>query len=377
MRIGFLSTDWGDHADMLPGGCTWIRMIHPQMALANAGIETFIGEIGWDDKQGFVAVHPVHRLRKNAPGVITNYDLCHDNLDVVVIKLFMHKDAPSYIEKARSLGQTVIIDTDDHFENLPSDNLAFRTTDPKTNPDNNRNHLMKTYSKVNGIIASTDFLHERMSKYNNNVYLVENSLFPEHFIKKYDMANDKPVIGWVGMMLWRVEDIKGMAGIIKPFIEQNDLMIHHSGAVNDNLTWFADAMGISPERLTTLGPARPTTYPNILMPIDIGIVPLTNNTFNEAKSYLKGLEFAFSNIPFIASGTFEYKKLANDGVGFVADKPKDWIKHLNHLLDPNNRKLAAEKAYDVVSKKYTIYNRVSEWYNAIMSIHNSNPNKRG
>ena len=127
MRIGFLSTDWGDHADMLPGGCTWIRMMHPQMALRNAGVEVFIGEVGWIEEQGFVVVHPIERLRKNFPGVITKYPVFEGNLDVVVLKLFMHKDACYYIDKARALGQTVIIDTDDHFENLPSDNLASKS----------------------------------------------------------------------------------------------------------------------------------------------------------------------------------------------------------------------------------------------------------
>lgn len=377
MRVGFLSTDWGDHANMQGGGCTWIRMQHPQMALRNIGVETFIGEIGWDEQQGFVCVHPVERLKMGKPGIIKNYSSCQGNLDVVILKLFMHKDTSEYIKKARALGQTVIIDTDDHFENLPPDNLAFRTTDPKANPENNRNFMIKSYSDVNGIIASTDFLYQRMAKYNKDVKLVENSLFPEHFIKRYDTAKNKPVIGWIGMMLWRVEDIKGMAGVIGPFIESNDLMVHHSGAVNDNPTWFAEALNISPERLTTLPPGPPLAYPNLLMPIDIGLVPLTNNTFNEAKSYLKGLEYVFSNIPFIATKTTEYQKLASNGVGLVAEKPIEWIKHLNYLLDSDNRKKLAEHSYDFAMQNYTIHKQVYKWLDAIISIHENNVNRRG
>lgn len=376
MRVGFLSTDWGDHANMQGGGCTWIRMQHPQIALKNIGVQAFVGEIGWSDTQGFVCVHPIERLKKGAAGVIKNYTSCEGNLDVVILKLLMHKDTSEYIKKARALGQTIIIDTDDHFENLPPDNLAFRTTDPKANPDNNRNFMIKSYSEVDGIIASTDFLYNRMIKYNNNVKLVENSLFPEHFIKRYDTAKDKPVIGWIGMMLWRVEDIRDMAGIIGPFIESNDLMVHHTGAVNDNPMWFAEAINISPERLTTLPPAPPLAYPKLLMPIDIGIVPLTNNTFNEAKSYLKGLEYAFTNIPFIATRTVEYEKLASSGVGFTADKPKEWIKHLNFLLDQDNRRKSAEQAYEIAMKSHNTHIHVYKWLDAIISIHESNKKHR-
>lgn len=377
MRIGFLSTDWGDHQDMLPGGCTWVRMFHPQISLQKYGIETFIGEIGWDDNQGFVCVHPVERLNKSTAGVITEYPMSHDNLDVVVLKLFMHKDASNLIEKARSLGQTVIIDTDDHFENLPSDNMAHRTTDPKNNPDNNRSHFIKSYSKANGIIASTDFLYEKMCKFNQNVHIVENSLFPEHFIRRHDSSGNKPVIGWIGMMHWRTDDIKDMAGILKPFVEKHDLRIHHSGAVLDTPSWFADILGIDAERLTTLPPARPMYYPNMLMPIDIGIVPLTNNSFNEAKSYLKGLEFVFSNIPFVATGTKEYKKLSSSGIGRTATKPSEWIRHLESLLDPEVRKAEAEKSYNLALQNHNIHNVSEKWLNAIMAIHEGNTKRRG
>lgn len=377
MRVGFLSTDWGDHADWQPGGCTWIRMFHPQMALRAKGIETYIGEIGWHEQEGFVCVEPVNRLIQGNRNVITKYSSYVGDLDVIILKLFMHETASEYIKKARALGQTVIIDTDDHFENLPQDNLAFRTTDPKLNPDNNRNHMIKSYSDANGIIASTDFLFEKMSKFNRNVKLVQNSLFPEHFIKRYDTAGDKPVIGWVGMMLWRVDDIEDMAGVLKPFIEKHDLRIHHSGAVMDNKNWFAEALKVDPERLTTLFPARPKYYPHNLMPIDIGIVPLTNNTFNQAKSFLKGLEYAFSNIPFVATATNEYKKLANEGAGRVASKPSEWVRHLEALLDPEVRKAESKKTYDIVYEKHNIHNVSQNWIDAIIAIHETNSNRRG
>jgi hypothetical protein len=41
--------------------------------------------------------------------------------------------------------------------------------------------------------------------------------------------------------------------------------------------------------------------------IHVGLVPLTRGPFNEAKSYLKGLEYAAAGIPFIATPTEEYQ----------------------------------------------------------------------
>lgn len=369
MRIGFLSTDWGDHIEGQPGGCTNVRMMGPGMQLTTIGHQVMVGEIGWKDGEGFVAVKPVERLKFRNRGVITKYDECFDKLDVVILKLFMHHDASKYIELAKSFGQTVIIDTDDHFEQLPEDNLAFITTDPQRHPDNNREHLIATYSVADGIIASTKFLEERMRKYNSNVYRVSNSLDPSNFLYRIDLAGDKPTIGWVGIMMWRVEDLKGVAGALKTVINGDDLRFHHSGIMLDRRNWAADTIGIDPEKMTAFTGARPQYYGNLFMPIDIGIVPLTKNQFNEAKSNLKGLEYALSGIPFVASDTKEYRDLADMGVGRIAKTSKDWIKHLRQLRDPEVRQEERQRGYQIVSRYFNLNYTKYKWSEAIELIH--------
>ena len=57
--------------------------------------------------------------------------------------------------------------------------------------------------------------------------------------------------------------------------------------------------------------------------LDTGIVPLQRSRFNEAKSNLKGLEYAALGVPFVASPTAEYERLAESkfeaGRGTIAD----------------------------------------------------------
>jgi hypothetical protein len=369
MRIGFLSIDWGDHLDGLPGGCTNVRMMIPGLNLNKIGHQVMVGEVGWKDGEGFVAVKPVERLKYKKPGVIKNYAEAFDKLDVVVLKLFMHKDASKYIELAKSYGQTVIVDTDDHFEKLPEDNLAFITTDPKRNPENNREHLIKTYLAADGIIASTKFLEERMLKYNDTVYRVGNSLDPSTFIYRLDNAGNKPTVGWVGMMMWRVEDLKCVSAPIKTFVERHDLKFHHSGIMLDKPHWIAEALNIDASRVSGFSGSRPQYYGHIFMPIDIGIVPLTNNQFNEAKSSLKGMEYALSGIPFVASDTQEYRDLADAGAGRVAKTNKDWLKHLNKLVDPDVREEDRRNNFSVVANQFNVNLVKYKWSEAIELIH--------
>jgi glycosyltransferase involved in cell wall biosynthesis len=331
--------------------------------------QVLVGEVGWKDGEGFVAVKPVERLKSRKPGVIKNYSEAFDKLDVVVLKLFMHKDASKYIELAKSYGQTVIVDTDDHFEKLPEDNLAFITTDPKRSPDNNREHLIKTYSVADGIIASTKFLEQRMLKYNDTVYRVGNSLDPKTFLYRIDLSGNKPTVGWVGMMMWRVEDLKSVSAPIKTFVERNNLKFHHSGIMLDRPHWIAEALNIDESRVTGFSGARPQYYGNIFTPIDIGIVPLTTNQFNEAKSSLKGMEYALSGVPFVASDTQEYRDLADAGAGRVAKTNKDWNKHLNKLLDPEVREEDRQKNFNVVANQFNVNLVKYKWSEAIELIH--------
>jgi hypothetical protein len=80
---------------------------------------------------------------------------------------------------------------------------------------------------------------------------------------------------------------------------------------------FADQSGIDPKRLKTL-PMQPMNRYHLMFQMDIGLVPLNDIPFNRAKSFIKGLEYTASGIPFVAQGTGEYELLATDGVGRVA-----------------------------------------------------------
>lgn len=372
-----LSSDWGDYHESSPGGCTWIRMFGPAAELNALGIETVIGEVGWRDEEGFVAVPTQDRLIMGNRGPIKNPKVYSGNIDVIVLKLWMWHEANDYIKKAQELGQTIIIDIDDWFHGLPTTNIAFQTTHPDRDATWNRNHMLRTYGVVDGLITSTKFLYDYYSKSNKNTYQVYNSLKPSYFVKRADVAGRKPTIGWVGIMIWRSGDIEELQGWLGDFIERNDLMFHHAGINYENPKEFAEIARVNPERLKGTPGASPQYYGNILLPMDIGIVPLNSLPFNEAKSNLKGLEYAMSGIPFVAYASHEYKLLESEGAGNTARKPREWLKHLERLLDPDVRKEQADRGYELVVDKYNIEKVVHLWIEAIEKIHHANPRRRG
>ena len=376
MKIGMLSADWGDYVTSSPGGCTWIRFFGPAGEMNNLGIHTVIGEVGWVDGEGFVAVPTVDRLKQQTRGPIKDPSSYEGGLDVIILKLWMWHEANDLIKKAQDLGQTIIIDIDDWFHGLPTTNIAFQTTHPDKDATWNRNHMLATYRNVDGLITSTEFLNDFYSKHNKNCYQVHNSLKPQYFIKRYDAAGWKPTIGWVGIMIWRSGDIEELRGWLGPFLDKYDLRFHHAGINPEDPKEFARIANIDPERLNGTTGASPQNYCDLLLPMDIGIVPLNSLPFNEAKSSVKGLEYAMTGIPFVAYASSEYKKLELEGAGNTAKKPMQWIKNMERLLDPAVRKEQADRGYELVSTKYNVENVVHLWIEAIEKIVKANPKSR-
>lgn len=371
MRIAFLSADWANHQYADGGGCTWMRCITVADKLNKIGHEAVVGETGWKDDEGFVAVHPSNRLHANVRGPITNYEMYFGNVDIVVFKLFMWHDCSNLIKRAKALGQTIIIDIDDFFDGLPLDNIAYHSTHKDADPLWNREHMLKSYYEVDGLITSTKFLYDFYKDRNENISIVRNALNFSNFYRRMDFAGFRPTVGWAGILAWRQDDLKELQGALGPFLEDNNLKFHHAGIILDNPYGICPLLGINNERLIGTTGTNPQFYSNILAPIDVGIVPLTSNKFNEAKSSLKGLEYAASGIPFIATPTYEYRLLNEEGAGRLAARKRDWIKHLNALRDPDIRNEEAKKNYDIVFEKYNLDNRVYEWEKVILDIHNS------
>jgi glycosyltransferase involved in cell wall biosynthesis len=369
MRIGFISSDWADFQVGSPGGCTWIRMMSIANYLNTVGHESVCGEIGWKDGEGFVVAPTSLRLSQNSRAPIENPAGAFDKLDVVVIKLFMWHKAQEMIEKAREYGQVVIIDIDDWFMGLPQTNIAFHTTHRNKDDKWNRDHMHKSYTAADALIHSTEFLANNYGKQNKNNYIVRNSVDPNLFLKRFDRAGKYPTIGWVGIMLWRQHDVEKLQGIIGPFVEKHDLMFYHAGMLMDKPKQFAELTKMDPERLVEVTGTNVWNYGNILLNMDIGLVPLDMIPFNEAKSSLKGIEYAMSGIPFIASGTKEYKLLNQDGAGRIATKPAEWIKHLESYLDQDVRRAEAQKGYEVVIEKYNLQTKIHEWSDTIIEIY--------
>lgn len=348
IRVAYLSNEWTrlPNEGLIPGGCTYYRCFLPMHA---ARFDGAMGRPAWTSQYGF--------------GVNEGSDKATFGYSVVVLKQIMDRWLPHQIEVAQALGQKIIVDVDDFYHDLHPANNAYKTTDPEVNKVRNRDIYEQIIRSADMLIVSTPELMNFYGGWNKNVRMIRNSVYPSQFTKR-EVTREKPVIGWVGALGYRSGDIETLRTWLPDFLEDNDLIFQHSGHVPSHGD-FAEQSGINPERLRTL-PMQPMNRYHLLFQMDIGLVPLNDIPFNRAKSFIKGLEYAASGIPFVAQALPEYEKLWEDGVGLVAVSPEDWVEKVGSLLDYKTRKRAAGANYAMMLKHHTITQREDEWRQVIL-----------
>lgn len=353
--IGYLTTDWAWGTDPLqPNGCAWYRCVLPGMELEKRGWNVGVGVPGFNQKDGF--------------GMVTGVGKAVHGWDILVFKLIMQKDALDGIDRALELGQKIVVDVDDFFDGLSPTNRAYDATDPEKNPENNREIYAKIIERSFAVICSTQFLFDYYSKIHKNVFLVRNGIDAERYRlmhyenrKRQSLRPNRITLGWVGATPWRSGDLELLSGFIGNYILMNgkNVRFQHSGHLPDSPS-AADQLGIDKQFVTT-NPLVPIgSYPKLFNGIDVGIVPLSGIPFNEAKSFIKGLEYAAAGIPFVASPSSEYKFLFDSGIGRIASTEEEWIYHFNELRDIRLRREEARMNLERL-QNFSIEKRGDDW----------------
>lgn len=349
MKIGFFSLDWsnipGPDGAPSPGGAGWYRCILPAIELERASVSTCYG--------GSIGVKPSGSL------VIRDWNKnLHADCDIIVIQRWMAANTRELILRARSTGQIIVNDVDDYYDGLDTRNSAWLSSHPKVNPDANRNHYRAALAASSAITVSTPFLREKMGRLGRPVHLIPNAIDLDRWPQGDPAQN---TIGWIGMTAFRSGDLETLRGTIGPWCRKNHFNVFHGGATKTDVDEVAKRLDLGGDTSFRSEEARSIfRYPEFFTNFGIGIVPLNENSFNEAKSFIKGLEYAAAGLPFVATDTTEYSSLASRGIGRTASRPKDWIKQFNALLDPEVRVKEGARNRERVAA-FDIKKRIVEW----------------
>lgn len=352
-KVAFLTHDYWkvDSGGYVPGGVAWVRCYQPMKFLGAAGWKAMMSYPDFDEEKGFGAQVPKEK--------ISGY-----GWDVVVLKGIKEDKAVEMVKRSKELGQRVVVDVDDLITNIHHSNKARSAFDPKKDKHINYEHHEEICANADMITVTTPFLYQHYRKFCKHVEIVRNGIDYERYPVKIHTTT-KPKIGWVGSTSWRSNDLWVLSPFMTDLLRQHKLKFHHSGHAPKPHKPFWEQAGVQKELVEVEPGAATTVYPRLFNEIDIGVVPLNLPLdFNEAKSALKGLEYAAAGIPFVASPSGEYKRLASMGIGRIASTPDEWVTHLTELLDPEVRQAEATKARELLVH-HSAFRRGFDWLGAL------------
>lgn len=265
----------------------------------------------------------------------------HTQPDVIVYQTPLHDGQINSLKYMKEFFPHVVLiyEIDDLLTNIPIENKAFYNQYKDSSA-----RIKRALQYCDKMVVSTQPLAEAFSKYSDNIRVIPNYLSRNIWGNLVSLRNqsEKLRVGWAGSMFH-----KGDLQIIKRLIID----------FKDTVQWVF--MGMAPEGLEDEieyhQPVALNQYPQKLasLNLDLALVPLEQNSFNEAKSNLRLLEFGILAWPVICTDIYPYQEAP---VRRVKNRYKDWKKAFEEMIaNPEN----LHKEGDVL-KKWVMDNYILE-----------------
>ena len=293
----------------------------------------------WAKYKSTVALDQIQRLMEMADVIVVGYIVQDYGLAILQAckELFKHKP--------------ILLEIDDYCLDINNYSPAHHAYKPGSEAPEAIMAQMKT---LDGVIVSTPYLKKQYAEYNNNIYIIPNTIDFNIWdkLKPGKPKNKRIRIGWCGAATHN-EDL----AFIKPIIYK--LLDKYS-----NIEFFfaagAPQFFIKKHKRIICNNAwhNPYDYPQSLKSkhFDIGLAPLLDNNFNRGKSNLRWLEYSALKIPTVASNVEPFRRSIEHGyTGFLAKEQDDWFNYLSQLIESEQyRKTMGDNAYWQVKKDFNL-----------------------
>jgi glycosyltransferase involved in cell wall biosynthesis len=329
--------------------CGHYRMIWPALALQAQGHDVHIivpkqrgGSVGLDgfqdDAGNLISIEP-------------------PDADVIVLQRITHRQIAQAVPMLRAQGVAVVVDMDDDLTCIHPANIAWTAMHPRRgvgNAAHSWHHATQACLDATFVTVSTPALLRTYAPHGRGQVLA--NCVPSRYL---DVPHaDSPVIGWGGSVHSHPDDLQAVGSSVARLVREG----HQFSVVGEGIG-VRQAIGLDADPPAS-GLVDLPQWPNALADLGIGIVPLSDTRFNRGKSWLKGLEYMAAGVPWVASPRAEYRRLHALGVGLLADKPRDWYRHLKALATDEQRRRDMSAAGRAVAADLTIESRAWMWAEA-------------
>lgn len=228
---------------------------------------------------------------------------------------------------------------------------------PNTSSENKLVAIIKWHSKFNSICrwcylisCGNDWLASIARAFNSNVVVNPTTIDTEHHHNPalYHVKKDENIItiGWTGTHS-TLKYLDAILPLIRKLEERHNNL--RFLVISNKKPWFQ-------LRSLVFMPWSKETEIQDLLTIDIGLMPLVNDTWALGKCGFKALQYMALNIPAVASPAGVNKRIIDHGVnGFLCDSEEDWFSCLDKLVqEPDLRKQIGGEGRKKVISDYSI-----------------------
>lgn len=260
--------------------------------------------------------------------------------------IWMEKEAfpflPSVFEKiVRFLSKKLIVDYDDaifHNYDDHSSGLVRKLLGKK---------IDNVMASADLIIAGNNYISLRAIAAGARRVVIAPTVIPESLYPeiKNQVKNDPPIIGWIGTPMTQ-----------KFLLEIESVLdeLHNEVPFQLNLIGISEEFWIHKIYRNRVA-WNETTESSELAKIDIGIMPLTNNKFEQGKCGFKLIQYMGCSKSVLASPIGVNTSIVNHGVnGFLCSAKEEWLENLKNLLqNPDLRERLGQNGRRDYVEKFT------------------------
>lgn len=234
-----------------------------------------------------------------------------------------------------------------------------------------RSGMLQCIKMASAVTVTTPALKRLYAVHNKNIYVLRNEMrFKEWMDVPPIQHPGETWFGWSGSNthladLLMIED--AVIEILKTY-PKSFFAVQGFANAGELLKKIKQA-GLT-HRLREFPFTSLTEYRQILAGMDVILAPSCPIRFNESKSDIRVLEAWMCVRPVVASSTTYGATLAEcpEG-GFVANRPKDWVRHIGRLLDdPHLRKRCGLHGLKYAADSRTYQNNVETWQDVYQKV---------
>lgn len=285
--------------------------------------------------------------------------------DVLVLQRVAAPGIGDLIAEFQRRRGVVVYDIDDLYDSVPAYNPSGRYVQDVIG------YMHEAMSAADLITCSTPELADAYRRLGPTVVLgnyLDPDVWAEHEMAKYRSPRIKVHVGWAGHATARHGDLDLLRPWLPGWLADNP-DVTFVGCGGPEILDYLGVGGLASPPTEKGQHFRPYDHlPAMLTMLDVGLVPLVFNRFNEAKSWCKGMEYAAAGAAIVASPSREYRRFIRPGLNGYLVRRNDWRGALNRTLDALDALKAGAKR---VAGEYTIDRHIGAWtaaYGALRAV---------